>query len=88
MPLLLLELGIGQKLRQGSLGVWNTIHPCFGGIGFGSTVVACIVGCYYNMIIAWCFYYLFNSFRVRMPEQNDLERMLGSFLPLPSLQAT
>jgi hypothetical protein len=27
--------------------------------------VACIVGCYYNMIIAWCFYYLFMSFRVR-----------------------
>jgi SNF family Na+-dependent transporter len=66
MPLLLLELGIGQKLRQGSLGVWSTIHPVFGGIGLGSTVVACIVGCYYNMIIAWCFYYLFNSFTVNI----------------------
>jgi len=65
MPLLLLELGIGQKLRQGSLGVWNMIHPNLGGIGIGSTVIAVIVACYYNMIIAWCIFYLGNSFRVR-----------------------
>ena len=27
MPLLLLELGIGQKMRTGSFGVWNRVHP-------------------------------------------------------------
>ena len=27
MPLLLLELGIGQKMRTGSFGVWNKVHP-------------------------------------------------------------
>ena len=54
MPLLLLELGIGQKMRTGSFGVWNRVHPYLGGIGIGSTVVAVIVGCYYNAIIAWC----------------------------------
>lgn len=67
MPLLLLELGIGQKLRQGSFGVWNMIHPYLGGIGIGSTVIAVIVGCYYNMIIAWCFFYLGNSFWPVLP---------------------
>ena len=65
MPLVLLELAIGQKFRQGSFGVWNMIHPWLGGIGVGSTVIAVIVGCYYNMIIAWCIYYLGNSFWVR-----------------------
>lgn len=40
MPLLLLELGIGQKMRTGSLGVWNRVHPWLGGIGLGSTVIA------------------------------------------------
>ena len=64
MPLLLLELGIGQKLRRGSYVVWNLVHPQLGGIGLGSTVIAVVVGCYYNMIIAWCLYYLFNSFAV------------------------
>ena len=65
MPLVLLELAVGQKFRQGSFGVWNMIHPWLGGIGVGSTVIAVIVGCYYNMIIAWCIYYLGNSFWVR-----------------------
>ena len=65
MPLLLLELGIGQKMRTGSLGVWNRVHPYLGGIGLGSTVIAVVVGCYYNMIIAWCLFYLYYSMRVR-----------------------
>jgi len=39
-PLLLIELGIGQRLRQGSLGTWNMIHPSIGGIGIASTIVA------------------------------------------------
>ncbi|MPC90019.1 Sodium-dependent neutral amino acid transporter B(0)AT1 [Portunus trituberculatus] len=64
-PLFLLELGIGQRLRQGSLGVWNFISPWWGGLGVASTVVSYLVGLYYNVIIAWCFYYLFNSFKVR-----------------------
>lgn len=63
-PLLLIELGIGQRLRQGSLGTWNMIHPSIGGIGLSSTIVAFLVGLYYNVIITWCFFYLFNSFRV------------------------
>ncbi len=66
MPLVLLELAVGQKFRQGSFGVWNMIHPWLGGIGIGSTVIAVVVGCYYNMIIAWCIYYLGNSFWVRV----------------------
>ena len=64
MPLVLLELAAGQKFRQGAYGVWNMIHPWLGGIGVGSTVIAVVVGCYYNMIIAWCIYYLINSFWV------------------------
>ncbi|XP_040565853.1 sodium-dependent neutral amino acid transporter B(0)AT3 [Lepeophtheirus salmonis] len=62
MPLLLLELGMGQRLRTGSLGVWSSVRPWLGGIGFGSAVISTLVGLYYNVIIAWCIYYLFNSF--------------------------
>ena len=32
MPLLLLELGLGQKFRSGSVGIWNKLHPYFQGI--------------------------------------------------------
>ncbi len=64
MPLMLLEFGVGQKFRRGSYVVWNRIHPWIGGIGLGSTVIAVVVGCYYNVIIAWCLYYLAISIRV------------------------
>ncbi|KAJ8924104.1 hypothetical protein NQ315_006886 [Exocentrus adspersus] len=64
IPLFLIELGIGQKLRLGSLGAWNTIHPWLGGIGISSCIVTFFVALYYNVIITWCFYYLFNSFRI------------------------
>ncbi|XP_050305400.1 sodium- and chloride-dependent transporter XTRP3 isoform X2 [Anthonomus grandis grandis] len=69
IPLFLIELGIGQKMRLGSLGVWNTIHPWLGGIGISSCLVTFFVVLYYNVIITWCFYYLFNSFRLELPWQ-------------------
>lgn len=67
IPLFLIELGIGQKMRLGSLGVWNTIHPWLGGIGISSCIVTFFVALYYNVIITWCFYYLFNSFQSPLP---------------------
>lgn len=70
IPLFLIELGIGQKMRLGSLGVWNTIHPWLGGIGISSCIVTLFVALYYNVIITWCFFYLFNSFRVRPIKKN------------------
>ncbi|KAL1115171.1 hypothetical protein AAG570_007202 [Ranatra chinensis] len=67
IPLFLIELGIGQKMRLGSLGVWNTIHPWLGGMGVASCTVTFFVALYYNVIITWCFYYLFNSFQSPLP---------------------
>lgn len=67
IPLFFLELAIGQSLRQGSVGVWNAIHPYLGGLGYACVVVCLLVGMYYNMIIAWCFYYLFASFQDPLP---------------------
>lgn len=67
IPLFFLELGIGQSLRRGSLGVWNAISPYLGGVGIASVIVSFLVGLYYNMIIAWCFYYLFASWQNPLP---------------------
>lgn len=33
MPLLHLELAVGQRMRQGSIGAWRTISPYLGGVG-------------------------------------------------------
>lgn len=33
LPLLYLELAVGQKMRKGSVGVWKSISPLLGGVG-------------------------------------------------------
>ncbi|KAK9701506.1 Sodium:neurotransmitter symporter family [Popillia japonica] len=80
IPLFLIELGIGQKMRLGSLGVWNTIHPWLGGIGLASCLVTFFVALYYNVIITWCFYYFFNSFQFPLP-WSECPKINGTDVP-------
>ncbi|XP_035285425.1 sodium-dependent neutral amino acid transporter B(0)AT1-like [Anguilla anguilla] len=67
IPLLHLEFAIGQRLRKGSVGVWTSIHPYLGGVGIASMLVSFLVGLYYNTIMAWVMWYLFNSFQDPLP---------------------
>ncbi|XP_057316090.1 sodium- and chloride-dependent transporter XTRP3-like [Hydractinia symbiolongicarpus] len=67
IPVFFLELAIGQRFRKGPLHVWNKLAPRLTGIGLSSVIVSFLVGCYYNMIVAWCFYYLFISFQKNIP---------------------
>uniref|UniRef100_A0A671U8Y6 Transporter n=1 Tax=Sparus aurata TaxID=8175 RepID=A0A671U8Y6_SPAAU len=67
MPLLLLEFGIGQRLRKGSVGVWRAINPYLTGVGIASMLVSLLIGLYYNTLIAWIMWYLFNSFQNPLP---------------------
>ena len=67
IPIFYMELAIGQRLRKGPLHVWNKLNPYLAGVGLSSVVVSFLVGCYYNMIVAWCFYYLFISFQAEVP---------------------
>ncbi|XP_034090934.1 sodium-dependent neutral amino acid transporter B(0)AT1-like [Gymnodraco acuticeps] len=67
MPLLLLEFAIGQRLRKGSVGVWRSISPYLTGVGIASMLVSLLVGLYYNTLVAWIIWYLFNSFQNPLP---------------------
>nr|XP_057902873.1 sodium-dependent neutral amino acid transporter B(0)AT1-like [Doryrhamphus excisus] len=67
MPLLLLEFAIGQRLRKGSVGVWRAISPYLTGVGIASMLVSFLVALYYNTLIAWIMWYLFNSFQSPLP---------------------
>ncbi|XP_032373842.1 sodium-dependent neutral amino acid transporter B(0)AT3-like [Etheostoma spectabile] len=67
LPLLHMELAIGQRLRMGSVGVWNSISPYLGGLGVASLVVSFLVGLFYNMILAWILWYFFHSFQNPLP---------------------
>lgn len=39
IPLFFLELAVGQRIRRGSIGVWNYVYPQLGGIGVSSLMV-------------------------------------------------
>ncbi|KAM3596471.1 uncharacterized protein V6R79_015022 [Siganus canaliculatus] len=67
LPLLYLELAIGQKLRKGSIGVWNTISPWLGGVGIASLIVSFLVSLFYNTIVSWVLWYFFHSFQEPLP---------------------
>ncbi|XP_019946296.1 sodium-dependent neutral amino acid transporter B(0)AT3-like [Paralichthys olivaceus] len=67
LPLLYLELAIGQRLRKGSIGVWNSISPMLGGLGVASMLVSFLVGIFYNTILAWVLWYFFHSFQNPLP---------------------
>ncbi|XP_030065559.1 sodium-dependent neutral amino acid transporter B(0)AT3 [Microcaecilia unicolor] len=67
IPLFHIELAIGQRLRKGSVGVWNAISPYLGGVGISSLFVSFLVGLYYNTILAWVLWYFFHSFQDPLP---------------------
>lgn len=67
LPLLHMELAIGQRLRLGSVGVWNSISPYLGGVGVASMTVSFLVSMFYNMILAWVLWYFFHSFQNPLP---------------------
>lgn len=39
MPLLYLELAVGQRMRQGSIGAWKIISPYLCGVGMFSVFI-------------------------------------------------
>ncbi|XP_048576904.1 sodium-dependent neutral amino acid transporter B(0)AT3-like isoform X2 [Nematostella vectensis] len=67
IPLYYMELCIGQRMRKGSIGVWNEISPYLGGVGIASVVVCFLVCLYYNVVISWCVFYFVQSFQSPLP---------------------
>ncbi|XP_030055158.1 sodium-dependent proline transporter isoform X2 [Microcaecilia unicolor] len=66
LPLFLMELSLGQYGAAGPITVWKCC-PILKGIGVGMLLVASLVSLYYNVIIAWTFYYLGMSFQSPLP---------------------
>ena len=67
IPVFTLELMTGQRFQKSALAVWPSISKYFQGIGWSSFVVNIYVNIYYNIIVSWCFIYLFYSFEDPLP---------------------
>ncbi|XP_072180160.1 sodium- and chloride-dependent betaine transporter-like [Diadema setosum] len=67
IPLLVIEIGLGQLTGQGPVTAWNMLSPLFKGIGIGGLVLQVLMDTYYVIIMAWGLYYLFLSFDDVLP---------------------
>ncbi|KAL5968813.1 Sodium-dependent serotonin transporter [Taenia solium] len=67
LPLFYLELALGQFQRSGCISVWNRICPFFTGLGYGICIIASYTAWYYNTVISWAVFYMFDSMRLRLP---------------------
>ncbi|KAG1710471.1 Sodium- and chloride-dependent glycine transporter 1 [Nymphon striatum] len=63
IPIFFMELSIGQYGQLGPLTLFKNMTPLFKGLGYAMMIATALVAIYYNMIIAWTFFYLFDSFR-------------------------
>ncbi|XP_018586010.2 sodium-dependent proline transporter [Scleropages formosus] len=70
LPLFLMELSLGQYGAAGPITVWKCC-PLLKGIGIGMLCVSTLVCLYYNVIIAWTFFYLGSSFQSPLPWSCD-----------------
>ncbi|PIK44819.1 sodium-dependent alanine transporter 1 [Apostichopus japonicus] len=66
IPLMFLEMSFGQYASQGVISLWNAV-PCMRGIGIGILIAMTLAKVPYMMITAYCFHYLFASFKKKLP---------------------
>uniref|UniRef100_A0A3Q3MJM6 Transporter n=1 Tax=Labrus bergylta TaxID=56723 RepID=A0A3Q3MJM6_9LABR len=70
IPLLYMELTVGQYTRRGPVHALAIVCPLLKGVGLASVAISFIMCTYYNVVITWALYYLFSSFQVPLPWQN------------------
>ncbi|KAL7637204.1 UNVERIFIED_CONTAM: hypothetical protein RMT77_011916 [Armadillidium vulgare] len=67
LPLFFLELALGQYVSLGPNILFHKIAPITAGLGWAMIIVSTLVAIYYNMILAWTFFYTFASFTGTLP---------------------
>ncbi|XP_024659741.2 sodium- and chloride-dependent GABA transporter 2 [Maylandia zebra] len=67
IPLFFLETALGQYTSQGGITCWRRICPLFQGMGYASHLIIAFSATSYIIILAWAFFYLFQSFSGDLP---------------------
>jgi len=66
-PMYFMEAALGQFGQIGPLAIWGEMLPCAMGVGVAMVILSLMVAIYYNVIMAYCLHYLFNSMRSELP---------------------
>ncbi|XP_078081096.1 sodium- and chloride-dependent GABA transporter 1 isoform X1 [Mustelus asterias] len=67
IPLLYLEISVGQYLKAGPVQSLAKICPLLKGVGIATVAISFVMCTYYNLIICWAIYYLIQSFQSPLP---------------------
>jgi SNF family Na+-dependent transporter len=62
LPMMMLELSLGQLFQRGDIGVFRGIHPKLYGVGLASVFSAFAINIFYTYLIAIACCYFFASF--------------------------
>ncbi|XP_067121331.1 sodium- and chloride-dependent betaine transporter-like [Centruroides vittatus] len=62
VPMLCMELSVGQIMQTGPIAAMGQLCPLMKGIGFSSIVASFLLAAYYSILVSWALFYLFNSF--------------------------
>jgi SNF family Na+-dependent transporter len=57
---MILEISLGQFMSRGGVEAWN-IAPMLKGVGYACLVIVLWINIYYIVILAWTFYYFFQT---------------------------
>ncbi|XP_070502342.1 sodium- and chloride-dependent GABA transporter ine-like isoform X2 [Chironomus tepperi] len=67
IPVLFMELSIGQFTGRGPIKTLGQLCPLLKGTGVASVIVSFLMSTYYSVIIAYSIFYFFTSFRNELP---------------------
>ena len=67
IPLLYMELAVGQYTRRGPIGALGKLSPILKGAGVATVVMSFLLSTYYNVIMSWALFYFISSFSSPLP---------------------
>ncbi|XP_004646567.1 orphan sodium- and chloride-dependent neurotransmitter transporter NTT5-like [Octodon degus] len=67
IPLLYMEMMVGQRLQVDNIRVWKQLAPWLGGMGYACVLVRILLSTYNSAIISWSLFYLGSSFTLPLP---------------------
>ncbi|XP_063907694.1 sodium- and chloride-dependent GABA transporter ine-like isoform X2 [Zophobas morio] len=87
VPMLYMELAVGQYTGRGPIGALGHLCPLLKGTGLGSVVISFLMSTYYSVIIAYGIYYFFTSFKPKQPWEDCSHRWNDEECWIPSKSA-
>ncbi|XP_039248623.2 sodium- and chloride-dependent GABA transporter 2-like isoform X1 [Styela clava] len=82
LPLVFMEISLGQFTRRGCIAVWNIV-PLMRGIGFSSMLMSLYFLIYFVYALGWCLLYLIHSFTLGPPAWATCDNVWNSIDCVP-----